>query len=69
MLVLSRKLGEVVVIGDDITVTILEVQGSRVKLGFTAPGQMPIRREEIHPAKLRAALSRIEPCGLALTHV
>ena len=48
MLVLSRKQGEVTVIGDDVTVTVLEVRGNRVKLGFTAPGEMPIHREEIH---------------------
>jgi carbon storage regulator len=58
MLVLSRKQGEVIVIGDDVTVTVLEVQGNRVKLGFTAPDEMPIRRQELHP--------RVERCQPAL---
>jgi carbon storage regulator len=48
MLVLSRKRGEGIVIGGDVTVTILEVQGERVKLGFVAPAEVPIHREEIH---------------------
>ena len=41
MLVLSRKRGEAIVIADNITVTVLEVQGNRVKLGFVAPGRRP----------------------------
>jgi carbon storage regulator len=50
MLVLSRKRGETTVIGNDITVTILEVRGDRVKLGFTGPAEVPIHREEIYRA-------------------
>ncbi len=48
MLVLSRKLGESIVIGDRITVTILEVKGDRVRLGFEAPIEVPIHRQEVH---------------------
>jgi carbon storage regulator len=48
MLVLSRKRGEGVVIGEHVTVTVLEVRGDRVKLGFAAPAELPINREEIH---------------------
>lgn len=48
MLVLSRKRGESVVIGERVTVTVLEVRGDRVKLGFAAPAETPIYREEIH---------------------
>ena len=48
MLVLSRKRGEGIVIGDDVTVTVLEVHGQQVKLGFGAPAEVPIHREEIH---------------------
>jgi carbon storage regulator len=51
MLVLSRKRGEEIVIGNGITVTVLEVQGNRVRLGFNAPVEIPIHRKEIH-AKL-----------------
>ena len=47
MLVLSRKRGEVVVIGGNIEVTVLEVHGDRVKLGLRGPADVPFRREEI----------------------
>ena len=55
MLVLSRKRGEEIVIGNGITVTVLEVQGNRVRLGFNAPVEVPIHRKEIH-AKLGEAM-------------
>ena len=48
MLVLSRKCGEAIVIADNIVVTVLEVRGGRVKLGFGAPGDAAIHRAEIY---------------------
>ncbi len=48
MLVLSRKLGEAIVIDGDITVTVLEVSGGRVRLGFQGPATVPIHREEVY---------------------
>jgi carbon storage regulator len=48
MLVLSRKRGERIVIGDDIVLTVVEVRGDRVRLGFEAPAATPINREEIY---------------------
>jgi carbon storage regulator len=48
MLVLSRKNGESVRIGDVIEVKILAINGNRVKLGFSAPPNVDIRREELH---------------------
>ena len=50
MLVLSRKRGERTMIGDTISVTVLEVHGDRVKLGFTGPAEVPIHREEVYRA-------------------
>ena len=47
MLVLTRKLGERIVIGKHITVTVLEVQGNRIRLGIEAPKEIPIKREEL----------------------
>ena len=47
MLVLARRLGEKIVIGNGITVTVLAAQGGRVKLGFTGPAEIPIHREEV----------------------
>lgn len=46
MLVLTRKSGERIVIGDGIQVTVLRVEGNRVKLGFTGPSVVPIRRSD-----------------------
>jgi len=47
MLVLTRKRGEAIVIGGDIEVTVLEVHGSRVKLGFLGPKEVTIHRHEV----------------------
>ena len=47
MLVLSRKCGETIMIGRDITVTVLEVHRGRVKLGLAGPPAVPIRRKEL----------------------
>ena len=47
MLVLSRKRGERIVIGNGIVVTVVAVHGDRVRLGFDAPAEVPIHREEI----------------------
>jgi carbon storage regulator len=48
MLVLSRKRAESILIGNDITVTVLEVRGDRVKLGFSARGEVAIHRGEVY---------------------
>jgi carbon storage regulator len=47
MLVLSRKPGEQVVLGNGITLTVVEVRGGRVRLAFDAPAQVGIRRAEL----------------------
>lgn len=48
MLVLTRKIGEKVMIGDDVTVTILGLFGNHVRLGINAPKSVDIHREEIY---------------------
>lgn len=48
MLVLSRKQGEQIVIGDNVQLVVISVQGGRVKLGFQAPGDVAIHREEVY---------------------
>ncbi len=50
MLVLSRKRGEALVIADGISVTVLEMRGNQVKLGFIAPAEVPIHRKEVQAA-------------------
>jgi carbon storage regulator len=52
MLVLTRKIGEQIRIGDNVTVRVLEVRGSQVRLGVDAPADVRIFREEIyHPER------------------
>jgi carbon storage regulator len=47
MLVLTRKVGEQIVVGENIRVTVVAVNGQRVRLGFEAPGDVLIRRQEL----------------------
>ena len=48
MLVLSRKVGERILIGDQITVTVVRITGGGVRLGIEAPGDMAVIREELN---------------------
>jgi carbon storage regulator len=48
MLVLTRKSGEAINIGDDITVTVLEIRGNQVRLGLQAPQSVVIQRKELY---------------------
>ncbi len=50
MLVLTRKLGEVIRVGETVTVRVLEVKGNQVRLGVDAPADVRIYREEIYRA-------------------
>jgi carbon storage regulator len=47
MLVLTRKVGEQIRVGEDIVVTLVRIQGDKVRLGIEAPRQVPIHREEV----------------------
>lgn len=47
MLVLSRKLGEKIVIGDNIVVTVVKIDRNQIRLGIEAPSEVPVYREEI----------------------
>lgn len=59
MLVLMRKPSETIIIGDDIEVKILEINGNQVKVGVTAPKNIPVHREEIY-LKIKEEKTAIE---------
>jgi carbon storage regulator len=48
MLILTRRVGETLVIGDDVNVTVLGVRGNQVRLGVDAPKEVAVHREEIY---------------------
>jgi carbon storage regulator len=60
MLVLSRKSGEEVVINNEITVTIVAVEGGRVRVGITAPRDVSVDRGEVHRRKVEFEASSLD---------
>lgn len=55
MLILSRRVGEKLTIGDNVTLTVLGVKGNQIRLGIDAPRGVPVHREEVLEKLQRAA--------------
>lgn len=64
MLVLSRKKDEKIIIGDGITIMVIEVRGDKVRLGIDAPKEISVHREEVYNA-IQKGEDRGEPTGQA----
>ncbi len=63
MLVLSRRQGESIVIGDNVVVTIVEVRGGQVRVGIDAPRSIEVHREEVYRAVARENLEAVRSAG------
>lgn len=69
MLILTRKLGESITIGDEVKVTVLEIKGKHVRLGIEAPQSLRVHREEVYQRiqeenRLAAASSAVDLSSL-----
>ena len=50
MLVLSRQRDETIMIGDDVEITVVDIRGDKVRLGISAPSEIPVHRKEVYEA-------------------
>ena len=58
MLILTRKVGESLMVGDDVSVTVLGVTGNQVRIGINAPKEVAVHREEIYQRIQREKIER-----------
>ncbi len=63
MLILTRRVGETLMIGDDVTVTVLGVKGNQVRIGVNAPRDVAVHREEIYERIKREKTQASESTG------
>ena len=66
MLVLTRRVGEEIVIGGDIRVTVLTVQGAKIRLGITAPAGIRVDRQEVHQRRAQFSAGPNQSRGKAV---
>jgi carbon storage regulator len=62
MLILTRRVGETVVIGEDVTVTVLGIKGNQVRVGINAPKNVVVHREEVYE-RIQREQQRESPTG------
>lgn len=73
MLILTRRVGENIVVGDDIVISVIEVRGDAVRIGIQAPRSVGVHREEVYlelqQANLRAAQTTDDAVGAAVVEL
>ncbi|MBQ8822695.1 MAG: carbon storage regulator CsrA [Lachnospiraceae bacterium] len=65
MLALSRKKGEAIIVNNNVEITILEVKGDQVKIGISAPKEVPVYRKEVYAQIQQANEEAVSAEGLA----
>ncbi len=60
MLILTRRVGESLMVGDDVTITVLGVKGNQVRIGVNAPKDVGVHREEIYQRIQREKLAKLQ---------
>lgn len=68
MLILTRRVGESLMVGDEVTITVLGIKGNQVRIGVNAPKEVGVHREEIYQRIQREKLNKLSQLEATLHH-